>query len=104
MTNNNAILSTIKLQIKNVVPDAKVMLFGSRAYGTPTEESDWDILILSKGPVNFSLKNQIHSAIYPVSVQIGSFINFIAVQEKEWETSPSYYTLQKSISNRMIEI
>ena len=34
------ILSSIKSHVQAVVPGAKVLLFGSRAYGTPTEESD----------------------------------------------------------------
>ncbi len=45
MLADNAVLSSIKSRIQQILPGAKVMLFGSRAYGTPTEESDWDILV-----------------------------------------------------------
>ena len=103
-TNQTAILSSIKQQVRNIIPDATVSLFGSRAYGIPTDESDWDILILTSQNVNHALKNKVHHAIYPISVEICSFINFIAVQKDEWQNNPSYYALHQSISGRMIEI
>lgn len=40
------ILKGIKECVDSVVPDAKVILFGSRARGDAREDSDWDILIL----------------------------------------------------------
>jgi len=45
------ILVSIKSQVQQVLPDAEIVLFGSRANGLFTEESDWDILILSDKPV-----------------------------------------------------
>ncbi len=98
------ILSSIKSQILKVAPDAKVMLFGSMAYGTPTEESDWDILILTPQPVTSTLKKNIHNSLFPISVKIAAFINALTIQENEWHKNPSYYSLYQSISKRMIEL
>ncbi len=98
------ILSSIKSQILKVAPGAKVMLFGSMAYGTPTEESDWDILILTPQPVTTTLKNNIHNSLSPISIRIATFINTLTVQENEWNKSPVYYSLYQSISKRMIEL
>jgi len=103
MASSSAILSSIKSQILSVVPDAKVLLFGSRAYGTPTKESDWDILILTDQPVNSSIKNEIHRSIFPISVKIGAFINTLTVQKDEWENNPSYYSLHQTIKDRMLQ-
>ncbi len=41
------ILNNISLQVHSVLPDAEVLLYGSRAGGDWHEESDWDILILT---------------------------------------------------------
>jgi len=98
------ILTSIKSQVLKIVPGARVMLFGSMAYGTPTTESDWDILILTKQPVNATLKKQIHDALFPISVKIAAFINTLTVQENDWHKNPSYYSLYHSISERMIEL
>jgi len=100
----NDILSSIKLQILKVVPGAKVMLFGSRAYGVPSEESDWDILILTPQPVNSILKRNIHDALFPISMKIAAFINTVTVQENEWSENPSYYSLYQSVSDRLMEL
>jgi predicted nucleotidyltransferase len=100
----NDILSSIKSQILAVSPGAKVMLFGSRAYGTPTDESDWDILILTPQVVNATLKRNIHDALFPISMKIAAFINTLTVQENEWDKSPAYYSLYQSISKRMVEL
>ena len=43
-------LQSIKEVLLSVVPDGKVMLFGSRARGDEHEDSDWDLLILLDKP------------------------------------------------------
>lgn len=100
----NDILHSIKSQILKADPGAKIMLFGSRAYGAPSEESDWDILILTQQPVNAKLKKSIHDLLFPISVKIAAFINTLTVQENEWHKSPSYYSLYQSVSGRMVEL
>ena len=80
------------------------MLFGSRAYGTPTDESDWDILILMPQPVNKTIRKKIHDAIFPISVQIGAFINTLIVQEDDWVNNPSYYSLRQTVTKGMLQL
>ena len=103
MATSNKILSSIKSQIQTVVPGAKVLLFGSRAYGVPTEESDWDILILTEQPVNSAIKKNIHTSLFPLSVEIGAFINTLTVQENEWVNNPSYYSLHQTLKRGMVQ-
>jgi uncharacterized protein len=103
MVRSGNILSSIKSRVQTVVPDAKVLLFGSRAYGTPTEESDWDILVLTSQPVNSAIKKDIHASLFPLSVEIGSFINTLAVQENEWMNNPSYYSLHQTVKRGMVQ-
>lgn len=103
MIPSNTILSSIKSQVQKVAPGSKVLLFGSRAYGVPTEESDWDILILTENPVNASIKKEIHSILFPLSVDIGAFINTLTVQEDDWLTNPSYYSLHQTINKGVVQ-
>lgn len=102
MLNDSNILSSIKNKVQNVVPDATVMLFGSRAYGIPTTESDWDILILTSAPVNAILKKNIQFSVFPLSVQIGAFISILTVQQDDWVNNASYYSLRQNIGDRLI--
>lgn len=51
MQSEQAILFGIKAVLE-VVPDAGVILFGSRARKEAREESDWDILVLTDEQVD----------------------------------------------------
>ena len=95
-------LVTIQNTVQQIVPDAKVLLFGSRAHNTATEESDWDILIITKHTLDKRTKRLIQDALFPLSVQLASFINIIMVNEREWNTNPSYYPLKQSITTKNI--
>jgi uncharacterized protein len=93
------ILLNIKREIQEVLPESTIVLFGSRANDTATSESDWDILILTKGAlISKEMKQAVHDKIFPLSVSIGAFINLLLVHNNDWESNPSYYTLKKSIA------
>lgn len=98
------ILAQIKAAVLEVIPDAKVYLFGSRARGDWHEESDWDILVLTGKEVNRELRSRIHKAVYPISLEINDFINHVTVNENEWKEGPAYYALQKSVEPDMISL
>lgn len=102
MDTTENILLFIKARVESTLPGAKVYLFGSRAYGSPTEESDWDILILTNEKVTYSIKDDIHAALFPLSVKICSFINTVIAEENDWLNNPSYYALQQTIKGRMV--
>ena len=48
MNFNNADLSTIKTSVLALLPDARVLLFGSRARGDYNQQSDFDVLVITK--------------------------------------------------------
>ena len=49
----------IKTIVQSILPEAKVILFGSRAKGVYTEESDYDILIITEE--NLSEKEKLNT-------------------------------------------
>ena len=98
MKTKQQILVAIKSQVQQVLPDAEIILFGSRANGVFTDESDWDILVLADKPVTKKIKQTIHDKIFPLSVSISSFINVLVVSRKDWQQNPSYYSLKKTIA------
>ena len=103
MIADTEILQLIKSSITEVIPDAKVILFGSRARGDSHKESDWDFLILTNYRISKETK-KIHDKIFSISVMIASFINYLLVYEQDWEQSPSYYSLYQSVSKEGISI
>ena len=57
MDRNHKIFSLIKTTANEYLPDADVMLFGSRARAESNEESDFDILLITNHEI--SAKNKI---------------------------------------------
>ncbi len=55
--NSNLIYDKIRNTVKSCLPDARVMLFGSRARGDADRHSDYDLLIIT--PKTFTPKEKI---------------------------------------------
>ena len=98
------ILASIKEKVLSIVPDAKVMLFGSRARGDWHEESDWDILVLTEQEVTSELDDKVFDALYPIVLEIYNPINFILVNENDWLINPTYYSLSLGIKDEKMSI
>lgn len=104
MYTNEEILSRIKSTVLEEIPDAKVYLFGSRATGKIHEESDWDILILTKRIADRQLRKKIHYKLFPFNLTIDGIIEATIVNEDDWIESPSYYSLSLSIKDEQIAL
>ena len=102
MTGDKMILAQIKKAVHEVVPGAKVILFGSRVTGNIHEESDWDVLVLTKENPDLDLKNIIQDKLYALLRLTGAYVSPIITSEAEWENNARYYSLQKSIEGETI--
>lgn len=98
MKNSNTIFTSIQSRVLDAKPNAQVLLFGSRASGTAHTESDWDILVLLQEPVTKQLKRNVQDVVFPLSIDIGAFINLLIVEENDWLNNPSYYSLHQTIN------
>jgi len=67
MKRSNKILELIKITAQEILPDAEVMLFGSRARSSSHENSDFDILIVTKQKLipkeKLTIRTQIRKAL-----------------------------------------
>ncbi len=67
---DNAILKIIKSTVKSFIPEARVLVFGSRARGDFNKDSDFDILILTDETyperVKITWETTIHKALVKV--------------------------------------
>jgi predicted nucleotidyltransferase len=80
------LLQRCKKAIREVAPDADVILYGSRARGDADEYSDYDILIIVNGPVNMSLKEDILSNVYPLELESGAVLTLITYSKQKWDS------------------
>ena len=98
MTNEHSIRKQIKHVISETDASAKVILFGSRARGKATEDSDWDILILLNKP-SVSIKDEqvFRHKLYDLELKIGIPISTFVYSIQDWGSKLLNTPLQQNI-------
>lgn len=86
---DNWLLARIRATIDLIEPDARVILFGSRARGDARPDSDWDLLVLLDGPVTESRKRRIRDHLYDLELATNTVISAIVRTKEEW-ASPRF--------------
>ncbi len=89
-------------KIKNLIvqedPDAKVILYGSRARGTESNESDWDILVLLNKPnVSFKDEQKIRHKLFDIELETGESISTFVYSLNDWNTRLSVTPLYSNV-------
>ncbi len=87
-----ALLRRCKSEIRRVVPDADVILYGSRARGQAHEDSDYDILVLVDDTVSVPLKEKILAQVYPLQLDSGAMLTLMTYSRKLWN-SPLHHAM-----------
>ena len=101
---NRQIFEEIQALKRRILPDEKVILFGSQARGDAHENSDWDLLVL----LNKDKRNFIEDCdryAYPfdeLGLRYNTLINTIVYTVKDWEAHPSF--LRYNVEREGIEI
>jgi predicted nucleotidyltransferase len=85
---DKALLDRCRQAVKRVVPDADIVLYGSRARGDAHQYSDYDILILVDQPVSIALKDEILSSVYPLELETGAMLTLVTYNRQQWESIP----------------
>jgi predicted nucleotidyltransferase len=81
---NQSVLEHCKRAIGSVLPDAEIILYGSRARGDAQEYSDYDLLILTHQKPSVKMDEAILDEIYPVELETGAMISFVVQNEADW--------------------
>jgi predicted nucleotidyltransferase len=85
---DKALLDRCRRAIRQAVPDADVILYGSRARGDAHEHSDYDILVLVDQPVNIALKDRILTSVYPLELESGAMLTLVTYNRRQWDSFP----------------
>ncbi len=81
-----------KAAIRQTVPNADLILFGSRARGDAQEDSDYDLLILVDGEPTMDLEKKIVQHLFSLEMQSGKVLTFFVYQRSQWN-SPLYQAM-----------
>lgn len=85
-TRNTRFLRRVKMAVQEVIPDAEVILYGSRARGEAGAHSDWDILVLTDRDVDLELEETVWDHLYRLELETAELISAIVKNRQEWAT------------------
>lgn len=74
--------------VRQLVPEAEVILYGSVARGDDHAESDIDLLVLVPQAVTPNLRREIRGRIYDVALENDQIITTIVHQRAQWHSEP----------------
>lgn len=74
----------MKAAIQRLLPEAKLLLYGSTARGERGRESDYDILVLTPEPLPQDVEQAVDDAIYDLELERGVVLAVTYWPESEW--------------------
>jgi predicted nucleotidyltransferase len=81
------IASHVKTIVLSILPDADVILYGSRARGDARQDSDWDFLVLTDEPVTVATEEKLRHAMYELSLDLAEIISAFVESRQQWLTA-----------------
>ncbi|MEL7123258.1 MAG: nucleotidyltransferase domain-containing protein [Bacteroidota bacterium] len=81
----NLILNKVEEEVKSIDPEAKLVLFGSRARGDAHDDSDWDFLILTSKELNPELEDEFRNRLYKLELEFEQVISSVIENVVKWE-------------------
>jgi predicted nucleotidyltransferase len=100
MNDSSDILKEIKRIVLEQDPSAKIYLYGSRAKGVESKESDWDLLILlNKKKITADIERSITYPLYDLEFDTGELISPMVYSENEWNTKYRITPFYQNVMN-----
>ena len=88
---NQLIFREIQTLKRQILPNEKVILFGSQARGDEREDSDWDLLVLlNKEKKEFEDVDIYSYPFTELGWNYGVAINSVLCTEKHWEKNKNF--------------
>ena len=97
-TTEEQFFKEIKTLLRNNAPNARIILYGSRARGDSKPSSDWDILVvLDKPVIEASDFDRISYPLYKIGWEHGEHVSTKIYSSEEWRKrsfTPFYKTVE----------
>ena len=87
-------LREIKDFINQTFEESKVFIYGSKAYGEPTQESDLDLLIIIPN-LNWKIKKKIVNRVTEINWKYDTNVSPVIVSKEEWIKYPEIPLFQE---------
>lgn len=91
-SSNTGLLNHCKQMVKEIIPDAEIILYGSRARGDAGEDSDFDLLILVNGPIHWKTERILGDRLYNLELETGKLLTIQVIPREKWN-SPMFQAM-----------
>lgn len=98
ITEDTPLLQRIKEAVAALQPEAEVILYGSRARGTSSPGSDWDLLVLVPRDSR-SVREVLRRRLYEIEWASGEVISVVVREKVAWNNP----RLEKSPFHRNVD-
>ena len=85
-------LHQVREEVHRLLPDAKVILHGSRVRNEARQDSDWDFLIIADHPLDREIITKLKDSLYDIELENDEVVSSVIRSRQEW-FSPEYYAL-----------
>jgi len=85
--NYEELLEQVKQTIREIEPNAEIILYGSRARKDSQAQSDWDFLVLLDGLVSDERIDKIRHRLYEIEWANDEVLCSIVRNREEWNSS-----------------
>ena len=90
----------IRNAIRGIDSSSEIVLYGSRARGDATSESDYDLLILTNGPATLKREDTFRRGLFPLELDTGAVLTVTLISREDWNSKiyaamPFHQNVQK---------
>ena len=80
------ILAAAKAAVKEILPDAIVILFGSAARGERESDSDYDLLVLTERTSSGAEQSAVRDGLFNIELERGPVLCTLFYSKSEWNS------------------
>ncbi|MCI5122825.1 MAG: nucleotidyltransferase domain-containing protein [Candidatus Electrothrix sp. AUS4] len=98
-------LHQVREEVHRLLPDAKVILHGSRVRNAARQDSDRDFLIIADHPLDREIITKLKDGLYDIELENNEVVSSIIRSRQEW-SSPEYDALpfEKAAEREGVEL
>ncbi len=105
MEAKNDLLQKIRTVVHSKFPDAKLILYGSRAKGNARPDSDWDILVLlNEDKITPDIEESVTYPLYDLEYELGEVISPMVYSLSDWNSKYHVTSFYKNVMSEGVKI
>ena len=98
------VLFKIKSTIRQIDPEAEVILYGSRARGDERPDSDWDLLILVNTKADLDYESVFRHRLFDLELELEQSFSVTVHNKNQWRLKHWVTPLYQNITREGIRI